>query len=404
MSINEQFVEACKWLEGAGPSPVTSIDVVYYHHYGPMERPCLFTMMRRKSGASHTIYDTDMDVANWRRYGNLVKTNKTVEGLMCIVGGRGDIQLNEVPFDEINHETAHCLEAFFERLKDNTTIEEILLDPDLSTKIPPLALRHFFQNNKRLEWVGLFSSTDGDSISPQQSIHLSTVLRDIPLKTLHIGCRFINNGSIEHILSACRRVNVLWMNRDRHHQFLYDNYVFTALAEVLRDPTTKWQELCVQCINNPSLDAQRAENDILSSLTQNAQLKTLKVYHLFQGDEAVECFASILCDATSIESILQSNHTVEAIRVDAHAVQDPCHQYLELNKNLDKRKVAQIKIMQYYLSKKFEASPLPSMPLAVLPQVLGIDVPKRHKCTAVFNIFKGIPELCNVSSRNEEKR
>ena len=458
MSINEQFAKACDWLRlpfrDAGPSPVTSIDVVYFDRHGPMERPCLCTRVRRETYVSHNISDTDMDVANWRRYGNFVKTNKTVRELRLCIAPRmaigGEIQLNEVstienivwggrdfrfnnfpfyemivgrveiqlidaPFHEIIPEAVNCLEAFFEGLKDNTSIESILFDADLGTMVPPLTLRHFFQNNQSLKMVKLVTSVRGSSLSPEQSRRLSTALRDIPLGKFGIGCRFINNGAVEQILLASRKVNVLWLDDgSRYHQFFYDNYVFTALAGMLRDPTTTWQELHVSTRSNRNLDAQRAENEIISSLTQNAELKILKVNGLFQRNAAVKSFARLLCNRTSIEGILQSNHTIEEIivlatsprgilqpnRVKARTLRR-CLQYLKFNKILDKRKVAQIKIMQYYLSRKFEASPLLSMPLAVLPLVLGIDVPNMHKkCSAVFNILKGIPELCNVSSRN----
>ena len=342
---------------------------------------------------SHNIFDTDMDVANWRRYGNLVKTNKTVRDIQL-----GYSIFNEI--DEINPEAVHCIEAFFEGLKDNTTIESIYLAIDFGTTIPPLAVRHFFQNNKSLKSVKLCSSPI-HSVSPEQSRHLSTALRDIPLKKLHISCSFINNGSVEQILSACRKVKQLWMCSPGTP---FANFMYTSLAEAIRDPTTKWRELSVNCVNpnhNRNLDVQRAENDIISSLAQNAELKTLKLHGLFERSASVKRFASLLCNTTSIESILQSNHTLENIEViKTRALRKYCQQYLEINKTRDKRKVAQIKVMRYYLRRKFEASPLPSMPLAVLPRVLGIDVPKRYKCTAVFNILKGIPELCNVSSRN----
>ena len=62
-----------------------------------------------------------------------------------------------------------------------------------------------------------------------------------------------------------------------------------------------------------------------------------------------------------------------------------------------------MKVMQYYLNGQFDASPLPNMPISLLPRVLGIDCPKRYKCTAVYNILKGTPELFDVSIRNDVK-
>lgn len=148
------------------------------------------------------------------------------------------------------------------------------------------------------------------------------------------------------------------------------------------------------------LDMEWAESEILKSLTQNTKLRDLRATSLFQGDGARESFKILLCNIASIQSVRQSNHTLQKIMIDYKDV--TCQQYVELNKNPNKKKVIQEKMMQFYFAGDFDASAIADTPLAILAHILGLDVQKKQ--SAVYNILKSVPELCNVLNRKDSTR
>ena len=60
----------------------------------------------------------------------------------------------------------------------------------------------------------------------------------------------------------------------------------------------------------------------------------------------------------------------------------------------------QRKLMKYYFTLRVDlSSPVQSTnTLGIWTEILGIDVPEKQ--SALFNILKCIPELCDVSSRS----
>jgi hypothetical protein len=100
---------------------------------------------------------------------------------------------------------------------------------------------------------------------------------------------------------------------------------------------------------------------------------------------------------------------------------------LLLNKIENKKKVIQNKIIQFYFVGDFDLAPFASLPLSVLARVMSLgervefdlvscanmsraflDKYQRihlegipNKQTAIFELLRGIPELCNVSARRK---
>ena len=269
-----------------------------------------------------------------------------------------------------------------------------------------LDLSFFFENNEKLIDVEILYRNN--NVTPEQSAQLSTALSNVSLKRLFIRCFSIGitiDRSFEQILSACQKVNYLKV------QGLKENLKFTALAELLRAGTMEKIYLIKGRDNAPNLDIQMAERELLESLNQNSRLRSFKVMGLFRGEGAGESIKNVLCNTTSIVSVCQSNHTLETIVVVDYAKNeiklDDIEEYLKLNKSSNKRKVVQCKLMKYYFSRHVVLSSpdqsnnpmrsIANMPLGLLSEILGIDIPEKQ--SAVFNIIKCIPELCDVSSR-----
>ena len=216
MSANEQFVRASNRLE--------CVESILVHSRAGEGGECILARSSEEVyGSYHTdISDSDLNVVGWRQYGKAIKTNKNIKQLSL-----GSVDDSEV----VSPEVARCLEAFFNEMKENTSIDIFDLHFCMSTAVSALDLRYFLQNNHALTEVRLLRNDIG-SVFPEESAHISTALRDVSLETLSIDCRdFINNGAFEQILLACRKVKELRLVE------LYVNNQVTALAELLRDPT-----------------------------------------------------------------------------------------------------------------------------------------------------------------------
>lgn len=395
-----EFVDASNRLEGR----VDSIEVCYCQQLD--ESPCISAGGRESDGSYvEDICDLYMNTIGWRMYGKSLKTSITLTKL--------DLIISEVSEDhEIVPEPALCVQVFFEELKDNTSIETLRIDIDLITAVSPLDLRYFLMNNKRLRVVEFNGRVR--PVSPALSMNLSMALRDLHLPSVNMSCEFLNKKSCEQILWACQNVHTLTLNCDENHQYV-------TLAKLLRDPRTTWQLLHIH-VKKQLADfiEERAVSDMFTGLTRNTYLKAMSFDEsLFDWDGSGEYLDNLLCNTKSLRSVCQSNHTLQNI-INYQALLDRAMakgcwpRYLNLNRLPDKRKVLQIKIMLFYFGGNFDASSLTSMPLVVLPQILGLDISARKEysdsddaekddileCSAIFNIVKSIPELCAVSSRN----
>ena len=71
---------------------------------------------------------------------------------------------------------------------------------------------------------------------------------------------------------------------------------------------------------------------------------------------------------------------------------------LDLNMIPNKMKVIHEKIARYYFIGEFDVSPYVNMHISLLPEVLCLI--KGDRIGAILRLLKGIPELCNVSSRD----
>jgi hypothetical protein len=133
----------------------------------------------------------------------------------------------------------------------------------------------------------------------------------------------------------------------------------------------------------------------LPSLVGNTRLKILCIHW-----HAVDFFDSekLLCDTSSIESISNSNHTLEDLSVDGDKLSSMATKCLVINENEDKAKVIRDKILLFYFDGDFDPSPFSSMALSVLPEVMS-QIRGKNEQSALYRLLRCISELSNVSSR-----
>lgn len=220
-----------------------------------------------------------------------------------------------------------------------------------------------------------------------ESILTGTTLKELDL----LQCDFhYENELFTQITSACLTVETLAIKCDDYDEQYAALSSLLCQKSMLRELVISYDGLGLSKIT-PSL----AKNQKITKLT-------VKLTRDFEGED-IDQIQSLLCDTTSIDNIIKSNHTLEEIKLFEHGsgkrlknvfVKD-C---LVLNKNHNKTKVAQKKISQYYFVEAFDMSPFVNMPYALLPKVISIiGGGWRNRHTAQFRILKSIPNLVDAS-------
>eukprot|EP00956_Cyclotella_meneghiniana_P011806 scaffold16615_cov23-Cyclotella_meneghiniana.AAC.1 len=191
-----------------------------------------------------------------------------------------------------------------------------------------------------------------------------------------------------------------------------------AVASFLRDTNTV--KFTVDISDTLSLED---EATIIHGLRGNTSLRH---FHLdkrgfsYRGISQYDphgYLAKALCESSSIENILNSNHTLIGVYpgfesseselsdsesvIQFERVHVKVANCLELNENTDKDKVKREKIARYDFVGDFDVSPNASLPVSVVPSVLlgMIQSDKLDRQFAIFRLLKSIPDLYNVGSR-----
>jgi hypothetical protein len=200
------------------------------------------------------------------------------------------------------------------------------------------------------------------------------------------------DGAFEQIIAAC--VGVVCLNVK-----CCTNSQYTALAALLRNPLLVLRSLRTSGVIYPDFeDEDMAVSKISESLVGNTKLRELSLDFGTGKDYQREDFDMVLCNSTTLQNICNSNHTLEHVNHSCTSFTSEC---LNLNRNENKNIVIQNKVMQFYFVGSFDLAPFASMPLPVLAKVMSVGEEMRNKQTAIFELLRGLPELCNVSSRRE---
>jgi hypothetical protein len=281
--------------------------------------------------------------------------------------------------------------------EDNGGFEQIMsaclgvekLEVDCETNSQYTAFAELLRNPlSMLQYLTLGSTRP---VSPEQGNIIATGLDGVKLKTLNMaGFQDLEfrDGTLEQIVSACVRVEALYVNCST-------NSHYTALAELLRNPLSMLQILKATDINDEDIDADMVAGEISESLVGNTKLRELSLDVLEYEDKREVDFDMLLCNSTTLQNICNSNHMLEHVNHSCTSFTSEC---LELNRNENKNVVIQNKVMQSFFVGSFDLAPFASMPLSVLAKVMSVGQAMRNKQTAIFELLRGIPELCNVPS------
>ena len=321
------------------------------------------------------------DRDEWNRLGAAFGQNTSLEKLQLRDGLRR-------PY-HIDNESYECIEAIYRGLELNSSLENIEIDLDLMNDetLPSFNLRDAqFKGSLKI-----FKLCDG-RMNNNQSHIISSFLENTSLQCFDISSvafDAFNEQSFGRIISACTKVQALDVECNTISQY-------TTVASLLRNPIVN---LSVISFHFESMDEEKL-SIIAAGLARNTTLKFLVLgfYGMSIGDTDTSILAKALCDASSIESIHTSNHTLKHV-APTEKMLPIVLDCLKLNEIEDKDKVIRKKIAKYYFIGDFDISPFAKMPVSVLPKVLSlIEEDDENQQSAIFRMLKLIPELCSFLS------
>lgn len=268
------------------------------------------------------------DIDTWRGIGQALGSNTTLSEL----GVHGNVLVNTA----FNSGTARCLEAFYEGLKENRSVEQLFMDIFPTSMVSMFDLGYFLRNNDVLKHLRLSSE---EPLKDEQVSSISSALDGKRLRQVEIfKCTFAEKKSFDRFVSACWGVQSLALSCE-------EDYQYSSLASLLKNPSAVLSEVHLYPNLLPGCKVQGEMAELAASLAGNTKLK--KIYVNYEGAGDFSSFGPILCDASSTENIRNSNHTLEEIVTLNYLPQDIAN-CLRLNKIKDKEKVIQQKIELYY--------------------------------------------------------
>ena len=211
--------------------------------------------------------------------------------------------------------------------------------------------------------------------------------------------------------SGIKSVKKLSMNRVRYQ------FEVSSVANLLRNHDVPVKELVIQgeLPMGPDGCAEMIR-ELADSLRGNTSVRTLflslhcpnldAMENELLGKKVRACFGKLLCDTSSIDSIIRSNHSLVSIQVYFHRY--GYAKWVDLNCSRNKRVVVRRKIFKFYFDGEFSVVPFQNMALSVLPLIMT-QIRRDHReptasddtyqLSAVFRMMRSIPGLCDVSGR-----
>ena len=172
-----------------------------------------------------------------------------------------------------------------------------------------------------------------------------------------------------------------------------------ALSTILQRPTSHLMELILQ--GNVTM-----EDNILigfaNSIVGNSRLETLYLenYQSRATYIGVNVLIQVLCNASSIESIYTSNHTLK--NIGGRIGDFDLSPYLDLNKLESKEAVVRQKIIQYYFMNGYKnKEEFLDMELNMIPHVIAWMGMDDFGLSLLYNFTHSMPSLFDSESMKE---
>ncbi|KAL9187855.1 hypothetical protein ACHAXT_006233 [Thalassiosira profunda] len=173
----------------------------------------------------------------------------------------------------------------------------------------------------------------------------------------------------------------------------------TELASLLESPNASIQQLII-------LGSRIRDEGVMAFAgalrKNNTTLKKLRLAPICElSDETWKAFSKVICDKSSIDATLQSNHTLQRLQLHRRSILTyRLIALLRLNRgSADERSVAHQKMHKFHLSGNFDLAPFYAMDLNCMPLVLGFVGNASEELRGDFSIFhrivRNFPQLCS---------
>ena len=307
---------------------------------------------------------------DWEGLGKAIGGNTIVGELRLDTSGSGYVSNRD---NEISGEVFQCIETLYGGIRLNTSIYYLCIDMDLfpcDGSLPTLNL-HDAQFKEVLKYLMLKGRR---TISNNQSVMVETFLESTFLEELimqNLEFESANESAFRRIILACSRV-------ERLDSKCLSLSQCDSIASLLGDPTSILSDLSL-----PSPIDKEGLSTIAAGLVSN---KTLKKFNVYSWRDSSP-IAQALCDTSSIDRIIASNHTLES--VSSYSTLTPplplLQDYLALNNETNKEGVIRTKIARYYFKGEFDVSTFASIDIKCLPGVLAmIGGGETNRNAAIF--------------------
>eukprot|EP00956_Cyclotella_meneghiniana_P043148 scaffold254707_cov116-Cyclotella_meneghiniana.AAC.1 len=262
------------------------------------------------------------DLEEWNRLGAAIgrSTSLCTMQVTCV-------SLNED--NNLSIESKKCMEAVYRGIEMNSSLEQLNIDADLfpyDGSLPIMNL-HDAQFKTSLQHFKLCGS-----ISDSLSFAISSFIENISFESLimkDINVQDISESAFRRVVLACSNVKELQVHCEAASHY-------AAVAALLQNP----RSILSQISFSGKLEG---VSTIAAGLTNNTSLEILcSCGH----DVDLSPIAKALCDASSIESIHASNHTLQVMwhkrrysDIGMPTLPNMIRTCLKLNKNANKDEV-----------------------------------------------------------------
>ena len=353
---------------------------------------------RHGSSSSDNSIFVKPNVDDWKIYGKAIQQSSSADSLAISnwrLEGSTPITPYILPWK--------CLHTFFDSAKRNKSIRTLIFSWPVITSVSPCHLQYFFQMNPSFQHLSLFCANNNTLFTRVHSSHLERSLRNVNRYTIHIESMSFENGCHDLLFRAACMAKKVWIA-------CADTTHIVATSSALGDRNNKWRTLNMNITRESgmSINPLTAETTIISALRTNNQLEEIfvcgyDIEQLFCSKNSIKDCSNLLCNRSSISSIINSNHSLQKIKVQCTLYSSYLNcdrslkEYLKLNQSHNKNQVVHYKIMHHFFNESTNLDCLNNFSLSIIAVLLGSSAPKKHN--AVFNIIKKFPELSNVSDR-----
>ena len=371
--------------------------------------------------------------------------------------GGGDEDDNDLASDEeeeeereISIDSLRCLKGLYRGISSSSSINMIhmqnpmrFLSGDHSLPMLELSGDDVFSSLQRLKFVdlrryyrlGWNTSLRGSNLNRECGYLMSSVdsewvayhLKKASLNSFSIGAEMFKLAFTKHATRNDVRVSnndIIRIHGERHvlHVNQFQKVLFACsnvkeldlccdfgpkpyyvLAHFLRHPAIRVESLNLFSANFRVRSSCRIDPNYCAIIAEALKYnKSVRFLMMLESDPRF--IVKVLCYTSSVDSIINSNHTLEHVDFDQDRdwkwraprdLRKLLTDLLTVNLNQDKNAVIRTKISRFYFHGDFDISCFRGMQPSVIPRLLAL-IAKENQFNAIYNLLRNSPWIQHV--------